>query len=230
MLDSELVDYIQEQTQQGVTAQDLRVSLMEAGWHESDINNALHDVAAGLHPTTPGASIHEDLAQVRGMVAHLATRVHSIEATLASVGGRATQEQLPSGTLGPEREISAPKQYHWFGHTVMLLGLIALFGFVGSYTTDLVTRYSFTPPNQLVIAAVVGALLLLGAMMAMRRHRIWTASLLTASAVTLWGMDGLISWRVYHYMEWTTAAALGVLLVVIAVVAGTWIARYSARP
>jgi len=202
---------------------------MEAGWREADINNALHDVAAGLHPTTPGASIHEDLAQVRGMVAHLASRVHSIEATLASVASPGVQEQLPSGTLGPERELAAPKRHHWFGRTVTLLALIALFGFIGSYASGLVARHSLAPLDQLVIAAALGALLLVGAIVAMRRHSTWTASLLAASAVTLWGMDGLVSWRAYHYMEWTTAAALGVMLVVIAVVMGTWIHRYSAR-
>lgn len=229
MPDTELVDYIQEQTQQGVTAQDLRVSLMEAGWHESDINNALHDVAAGLHPATPGASIHEDLAQVRGMVAHLATRVHSIEATLASAGALGAQRQLLSGTIGPDHEISAPKRHHWFGRMVTLFALVALFGFVGSYASNLVARNALAPLDQLIIAAALGALLLVGAIIAMRRHNAWTASLLTASALTLWGVDGLISWRAYHYMEWTTAVALGVLLVVIAVVMGTWIHRYSAR-
>lgn len=229
MADSELVDYIQEQTQQGITAQDLRVSLMEAGWHESDVNNALHDVAAGLHPATPGASIHEDLAQVRGMVAHLATRVHSIEATLASTGALGMQEQLPSRTLGANHEISAPKRHHWFGRMVSLLVLIALFGFVGSYASGLVARHALAPLDQLVIAAAVGALLLIGAIVAMRRHSTWTASLLAASAVILWGMDSLISWRAYQLMEWTTAAALGVLLVVIAAVMGSWIHRYSAR-
>ena len=229
MPDSDLVDYIQEQTQQGATAQNLRVVLMEAGWHESDINNALHDVAAGLSPATPGASIHEDLAQVRGMVAHLATRVHSIESTLASVGSLGMQEQLPSGTLGPGYEISAPKRPHWFGRTVMLLTLIGLFVFVGSYTTGLVTRQSGAPLEQLVIVAAVGALLLVSAIAAMRRRNTWAASQLTASAVTLWGVEVLISWRVYHFMEWTTAMALGVFLVVIAIVSGTWVHRYSKR-
>lgn len=253
MPESELVDYIQEQTQQGVTAEHLRISLMEAGWHEADINNALHDVAAGLHPATPGASIHEDLAQVRGMVAHLATRVHSIEATLArtpqrapsessgeaasaslvsglaSAGSLGMQGQLPSGTLGPDHEISAPKRHHWFGRTMMLLVLIVVFGFVGSYAMGLVARDALAPLDQLIIAAALGALLLVGAIIAMRRHNAWTASLLTASALMLWGMDGLISWRVYQYMEWTTTAAIGVLLIVIAVVMGTWIHRYSPR-
>ncbi len=228
MPDTDLVSYIQEQTQQGVSAQDLRTSLMEAGWHEADINNALHDVAAGLHPTTPGASIHEDLAQVRGMVAHLASRVHSIEATLASAGALGMQEQLPSGTLAPSHEISASRRHHWFGSAVALLGLIVLFGYIGSYATNLVAQNSLAPLDQLVIAAAIGGLLLVGAIISMRFHR-WTASLLAASAVTLWAMDGLIAWRVYHYMEWTTAAALGIFLLVIAVVAGIWIHRYAVR-
>lgn len=227
MSDSDLVDYIQEQTQQGVSARDLRILLMEAGWHESDINNALHDIAAGLYPATPGASIHEDLAQVRTVVAHLATRIHSIEATLVSTGVMPVQGQLPSGTLGPDHEISAPQAHHRFGRAAMLVVLIALFGYLGSFSTALVARHSLSPVDQLTIAAATAALLLVWAIVAMRRRSVWTAMLLTASAVTLSAMVGLISWRVYNYMEWTTAAALGALLFVFALVAGVWIQRYS---
>ena len=227
MPDSELVDYIQEQTQQGVTAQDLRVSLMEAGWHESDISNALHDVAAGLHPTTPGASIHEDLAQVRGMVAHLASRVHSIEATLASSGALSAQGQLSSGTLGADHELPAPERHRWFSSASMLVVLVALFALVGSYSSDLVSRHALAPVDQLIIVASVAVLLLIAAVVSMRRHLAWVASLLTASAVTLWGMDVFLSWRVYGDMEWSVALALGVLLLVLTFAMGRWIARLA---
>jgi hypothetical protein len=227
MPDSELVDYIQEQTQQGVTAENLRVSLMEAGWHEADISNALHDVAAGLHPTTPGASIHEDLAQVRGMVAHLATRVHSIEAMLASVGALGAQGQLPTGTLGPDRELAAPGHPHRILKVVTAVVAIAVFVLFGSYTSSLVSSHALSPLDAMIIAASLAALLLIGAIIAMRRHFAWTASLLTASAVTLWGMDVYVSWSVYQDMEWSVALALGVLLVVIVYAMGRWVARLS---
>lgn len=51
----DLVAYIQQQIQKGMSAQTLRESLMEAGWQERDIENALNDVAAGSHPTAPRA-------------------------------------------------------------------------------------------------------------------------------------------------------------------------------
>lgn len=229
MPDSDLVNFIQEQTQEGVPAQDLRVLLMEAGWHESDINNALQDVAAGLHPATPGVSIHADLAQVRTVVAHLASRVGSIEATLASTGVLETQGQLPTGTLGPDHELPAPKR-HRLRHAVMLLVTVALFVGVGLYAADIQEQYATLPTKLMIIAAAVGVLLLLTAIVAMRRRSTWTAILLTASGVTLLGTVGLISWSVYALMQWYTAAALGVLLLVNAVVAGTWIHRYSTRP
>lgn len=227
MPDLELVDYIQEQTQQGVSAQDLRVSLMEAGWHESDINNALHDVAAGLHPTTPGASIHEDLAQVRGMVAHLASRVHSIEASLSSVGSIGMQEQLPSGTLGPDHEIAAPHHHAWTLRTAALAALLGLLSWAGIYAAGGISQASSLPAQQLAAVALGGALLMAGAVVAMRRHRGWLSSALAAIATVLWGVDTYVAWRVTHAMQWSVAAALAVLLVVVLVVAGRWISRLA---
>jgi hypothetical protein len=119
MPNSQLVSYLQEQTQQGASAQMLRESLMEAGWPELEIDNALHDVAAGLHPATPGASIHEDLAQVRGMVAHLAARVKTLEARL-----------LPSEFIGPDHELPAPTR-HIARRIFWIMALITLFALLG---------------------------------------------------------------------------------------------------
>ena len=99
MANPELLSYIHEQTRQGMTAQDIRVALMESGWSERDVENAFHDVAAGLEPLTQGASIHEDLAQVRGMVSHLANRVRTIETRLIAAGQLPELPELPSGQV-----------------------------------------------------------------------------------------------------------------------------------
>ncbi len=95
----ELLDYIREQTRQGLTAQDIRATLMESGWSERDVENAFHDVAAGLEPLTRGASIHEDLAQVRGMVAHLAARVRTLEFRLTAAGALSELAELPPAQM-----------------------------------------------------------------------------------------------------------------------------------
>lgn len=227
----ELVDYIREQTQQGATAEDLRVALMEAGWQELDIDNGLHDVAAGLHPATPGASIHEDLAQVRGLVAHLATRVKGIEARLASIGTVAQPApilSLPSEYIGPERELTVHKGHAGLWHVVSLLFTLGLAVMVGMYATDLVARNALAPLDQIIIAAALAFFLLIASVVAMRGRHAWSASLFAAGAVALWATDAVVSWRVYHYMEWPTALAVGILLVVLAMVAGRWIQRLSA--
>lgn len=124
MSHQDLVLYIREQTQQGVTAEVLRQKLMEAGWRELDIANALHDVAAGLRPVSEGASIHEDLAQVRGVVAHLATRMKALEVHLASAS-----LALPVGTELPKPPPAPPmlptgRSTHW--RSILLRVLLTL--------------------------------------------------------------------------------------------------------
>ncbi len=229
----ELVDYIQEQTQQGESAQNLRESLMEAGWQELDIENALHDVAAGLHPATPGASIHEDLAQVRGMVAHLADRVKGIEATLASSIALPAQPQigvqreLPSSFIGPDHELTAGHSRHTLARAVSLVVALGVAVLLGVYVTSLVSLHALAPLDQIVIAAAGGAFLIVMAGISMRRGHAWASSLLTAGAVALWATDALVSWRVYHYMDWMTATALCVLLLVATLVMGRWIGRLA---
>lgn len=164
MVPPDLVAYIREQSAQGIPAQSLREALLEAGWGELDVENALHDVAAGMEPLTTGASLHEDVAQVRGMVAHLATRIQRLEARLTA----AASETLPSGEL-----LQLPR-----GHRH---GLRTFFSWL------------------LLFVVVVGG------------------------GVATWQ-----GWYVMHRIEWSTALALGVLLLVMLVVVGRWI-RHSAR-
>lgn len=215
MSNSELVAYIQEQTQQGMSAQLLRESLMESGWHEQDIANAFHDVAAGMHPATPGASIHEDLAQVRGMVAHLASRVGTIEA------------MLPTAFIGPDHELSAAPKHSAFWRVVSIVGVLGLAVWLGVYTTDLVSRYALAPLDQTIIAAAMGLVLILAAIAALMWRRIWLASVLTASAVALWGADTFIAWRTHYFIGDMVAAGLGALILVIIFVIGIWSSRRS---
>lgn len=225
----ELVDYVRTQTQGGVAAEDLRVALMEVGWHELDIENALHDVAAGLHPTTPGASIHEDLAQVRGMVAHLAKRLKGVEAQLASLpSARAlpVQAQLPSTFIGADHELPI-RRSRFLRRGISLLASVVLFVCVGVYTRGLVASQTLLPIEYLLGVVVVGCVLMVASIMCMRSGRGWAASLTAAGGLTLWMTSTYLAWYVYHSISWIVAAALAVLFIVLAFVLNRWISRLS---
>lgn len=219
----ELIAYIRQQTQEGVGAQELRITLMEAGWNELDIENALHDVAAGLQPVTAGASIHEDLAQVRGMVAHLASRVKFIEARLVSAPGTPMElptgevPSLPRGTIGPSR----------FVKVVSMLAGILILGFAGWYIAMQVAQSTEAPTTLFAIAGVVGAVLLSAGYACMRTHRPWLANLMAASSIALWSVIVWHAWRTYHLLQHQTAIGLYVLMAVLLVVMGRWIDRLS---
>lgn len=216
----ELVDYVRTQTQEGVGAEYLRTALMEAGWQELDIDNALHDVAAGLHPATPGASIHEDLAQVRGLVAHLATRIKGVEARLASIPGQA---MLPTSYIGADHEITDKPMGGMFIHIISILAAFAAAIFLGKYATELIQNNSLSPRDFTVIIVALGAFLIDAGVVTMRRGRGWIATMLTAFGLMLWTAIVGISWRVYEFIQWPVALALGVLLLVIALVMSRWI-------
>lgn len=218
---SELVDYIRTETQEGATADALRVTLMEAGWQEVDIDNALHDVAAGMYPATPGASIHEDLAQVRGMVAHLATRVKGLEATLA------TFATLPSTFIGADHELAGPSRASLARKVITTIVFVLSAGALGLYVTNLVNDNALAPRDMLIIAGALGALCFVISFIRMRRGHAWSAALFCAGAIALWAADTIVAWRAYRFLEWSVAAALGVLLIVLAIVMGRWIARLA---
>ena len=224
----ELIDYVRTQTQEGVAAEDVRVALLEAGWAEFDIENALHDVAAGLHPTTPGASIHEDLAQVRGMVAHLATRLKTVEARLASFASLPAQAQLPSEFIPAHHELAAPRRgAGWVVRPLSVIVVVALAIALGVYATDLVARNALAPMDHIILAAGLGLFLIIAAIVAMRRGAAWSASLCAACGITVWATDAFISWRIYHFMGWIVALCLGILLIVVSLVMGRWIQRLA---
>ncbi len=184
---SEIVDYIHTRTQEGASAQELRATLMAAGWHESDIENGLRDVAIGLHPATPGASIHEDLAQVRGMVAHLATRLQGIETTVAS---------LPTSFIGPDHELMESHKPGFFGRALSLtLTILATVG-LGLYGADAVPRGIITAQDYQIMLGAIGALFAVVSMVLIRRYRAWSGWLLCGGAVALWITDIVLAWRI----------------------------------
>jgi hypothetical protein len=209
----ELTIYVSEQTRQGVPAEVLRQSLMESGWHERDIANALHDVAAGLSPLTEGASLHEDVSQVRSMVSVLAARVKTIEATLAS-----------AGSLPMQKELSAPKPHHSLAS--IIVGIV-LWIALGWYAVGLATNDPIPKSDRTIIIAALGAGLFIIGYTAMRMRRPWMAALLAGAAISLWSVTAWLSWSVQHAMEWSTALALGVFLFVLAFVMGRWIDRFT---
>lgn len=222
MSHADLVAYIQEQTQQGVSAQALREALMEAGWHERDIENALHDVAAGLHPTTPGASIHEDLAQVRGMVAHLASRVQGIEAALSSVAALPMRRELPEQMLLPGTFVR-----RWPGR--VFAALVGVGGAVGMtiFGVGLQRQESLAALDAMILGGAIAVLGVVASVVAMRHRAAKTASFLVAGSLALGAIVIFTAWRMQGYLEWTVAFALGLLLLVLAIVLGAWIDRLS---
>jgi hypothetical protein len=234
MPDADLVAYIQDQTAEGVTAEALRESLMSAGWHELDVENAFHDVAAGLHPATPGASIHEDLAQVRGMVAHLANRIRGLEATLASVAGIRAQAQLPtqaaipSTFIGPDHELPPPHTTSWMGRFFALCIAIAGMGTLGAVMGVRMMGREVFPFDEMVLFGASAAFLMVVAVVAMRRHHPWTAILLSAIAASTWLTQIGIAWWLFSAMSATVAAALCALVLVVVCVMGVWTERLRA--
>lgn len=222
MSHADLVAYIQEQTQQGVSAQALREALMGAGWHERDIENALHDVAAGLHPATPGASIHEDLAQVRGMVAHLASRVQGIEAALASVASLPMQREISEQALLP----SVPAR-RWPGRVFMALVGAGVAVLVSMFGAGLQRQGSLASLDAMILGGAIAVLGIVVSVVAMRHRLAKTATFFAAGSLSLGAVAVFSAWRTHGFLEWTVALALGLLLAVLAVVLGAWIDRLS---
>ena len=213
----ELIEYIRQQSQAGVSAQELRETLMGAGWTEFDVENALHDVAAGLQPVTVGASIHEDLAQVRGLVAHLSTRVGRLEARLTNTSG------VPM-LANPEPQLPAPRR-RWglVGATlIMVLVCVGMGATLSGVTSDNATRSFLTITGAVVVVALFGWFYI-------RHHRPWPARFSAAMAVVLGSWSTWLAWNRFHLIEWTTALAIAVLLLVYMIVVTRWINRIERR-
>jgi hypothetical protein len=223
MAHPDLIAYIRKETQEGIAAQELRIALMEAGWQERDIDNALHDVAAGLQPITYGASIHEDLAQVRGMVAHLALRVKELEAHMA-ISAPVQRAELPSGEMLSLSKGHGPSFIIKVISAAAVIVLIASVGFL--FSTSIVNDQE-SSRSLLWVAAGTGAVLFGVAYFLMRRGNAWAADLAAASSVAAWSLSVWHAWRAYHVLEDQTAIGLYVLLFVLLVVMGRWIDRLS---
>lgn len=223
MVDPELVDYIRQQSQAGVPAPMLRETLMGAGWAEHDVENALHDVAAGMHPVTAGASIHEDLAQVRGLVAHLASRVQKIEVRLSSaaqpVAGMLDARPSPDETLpAPHRQRSG-----WLGS----LGAAVVLAAVAWFVQTEVAESAKGPAALFISLAAAGVIVFAMAYLRMRRGARSTATALTGLALGLWVLATWHAWATYDLIAWSIALGLGALFLVIAFVMGAWIDRFA---
>jgi hypothetical protein len=226
----DLVTYVRQQSHDGIAASDVRVSLLEAGWSELDIENAFHDVAAGMQPVSAGASLHEDLAQVRGMVAHLATRVRVLEASLPAgqaglVGAPlpAPDASLRGAELRPERELTA-------GHeSTAVRFLWVFFALAASVAVGWFFAQQSSAPAPWLWAAVGADLcvLIVLAVVLMKRGKAWGAAALTAVAVVEAALATASAAMVWDLIGSSVAIALGVLYLVFAVVMGRWIDRYA---
>ena len=164
-VDSDLITYIRRETQNGVTAHELRETLMEAGWNELDVDNGLRDVAAGLRPVTEGASIHEDLAQVRGMVAHLASRVNTLEIRL-------TQIPVPAMLPAMPVPLQLPRGHQH--RRLMQALMIVVLGFVvfgGSFVFRAWQASALEPQTAAALAILLIVVLVVAWRMLLRRSR-----------------------------------------------------------
>jgi hypothetical protein len=167
------------------------------------------------------------------MVAHLASRVGELEARLtyggpsAAAAPMAPEHALPSGTIGPERELKAGRGPSLKAKLISGAADLVILAFAGWYLAQRVASGDAAPVSLMWAAAVVGAIVLAGAYYFMKKHKAWLADLAAASSVALWSIIVWHAWQTYRLLEHQTAIGLYVLLFVLLVVMGRWIDRLS---
>lgn len=209
----ELDSYIAEQIGQGLDAQTIKHALLEAGWVEVDVDNALRDVAADAIPAT-AVSVHDDIVRMRHAVNELNTRVNKLEAHLAA----APQATLPGGTAGPEHTLPEPP-----AHTTRKLltwgGLAVLFVLIGYVGMKSITQDAITPVSRIWAEVFVGVVLTSAGFVSGRMKKHSAANWLTGTGLAFGALATVGAWYL-NYIEWSVAFALGALLVTLALVMG----------
>ncbi len=231
MPSSELIDYIRSQTQEGASLATIRADLVAAGWPSNDVDDGVHAVASDLHPLTPGASIHEDLAQVRGVVAYLSARLKTAEDTVARLTAATThnvlgmQSSLPSSWIGSERELGAPPRAGSIRR--VFASLLALCLGIGSvaYGIQLVQREMVYRSD---VSIMLGACILfsgIAAIFVARRGGGYLSRSLSLLTISL----GLT----YVYFLWASFDTIGILgalaAMAVSLVYALWMHRMSKR-
>jgi len=209
----ELDAYIAGQVAQGLDAQTIKKAVLEAGWLEIDVDNALRDVAADAIPAT-AVSAHDDIVRMRNALNSLDERVKHLESRLSA----APEATLPSGTIGPERELPEPpakgkrRIMAWIGLSLLFI----LIGYVGMKS---IVQDAITPVSRLWAEAFVGFTLASAGFVSGRMKKRGAANLLTGTGLAFAALATVGAWYL-NYIEWSVALAVGALLVTLALVLG----------
>lgn len=209
----ELDVYIAEQIGKGLDAQSVKRTLLEAGWLEADVDNALRDVAADAIPTT-SVAVHDDVVHMRRTLNDLEKRVQALESQVAA----APEAMLPSGTADAGHALPQPpgralrKTLTWIGLTVLFL----LIGYVGMRS---ITQDAITPVSRIWAEVFVGTVLASAGFVSGRMKKHSAANWLTGTGLAFGALATVGAWYL-NYLDWSVALALGALLVTLALVMG----------
>lgn len=218
----ELDEYIAAQIAQGVDAGTIKRALLEAGWFQVDVDNALRDVAADAVPTA-AVSLRDDVVRMRHAVVSLDQRVRRLEGRLAA----APEATLPPGTIGPDHELPAPHPRTFRGVLVMCV-LAAAFVVIGYAGMASIFQESITPAARIWAEVIIGGVMTGAGFIAGRMHRRGAANLLTGTGLAFAALATVGAWYV-NYVNVGVAAALGGLLVTLALVLGRFYDTWAAR-
>jgi hypothetical protein len=161
------------------------------------------------------------------MVAHLAGKVRGLEAHLAAAGILPAQEQLPSGAAAPDHILAGPHRSSVWGHIFGGICAVGIFAAVTFYTTMLVQDGALAPRDHGIIAIAFGGIALIVGYVAMRQRRAWTASFATAISIATWSLVTWKAWAEYEQITWSVGLGIGALLLVLSLVMGKWIDRFT---
>lgn len=218
----ELDAYIAEQIGQGLDAQTVKRTLLETGWLEIDVDNALRDVAADAIPAT-AVSIHDDMVRMRHAVNDLDKRIGHLETALAAV----PEATLSNGTMGPEKALPEPPVHQW-RRILMWLGLTVLFVLIGYVSMASIARDSITPVSRIWAEVFIGIVLTSAGFITGRMKKRAMANLLTGTGLAFAALATIGAWYL-NYIEWSVALAVGALLVTLALVLGRFYDVWALR-
>lgn len=226
----ELDVYVAEQIAQGLDAQTIKHALLTAGWLEVDVDNALRDVAARAIPKIV-SSDHDELVRVHHALNALDQRVERLETNLVAAPEATLPSgqvpNLPSGTVSRDMGLAMPakltvrRAFMW----VALAGVFVLIGYVGMAS---ILQDSLTPVSRIWAEATIGLTLAAAGFISGKVRKRGAANILTGTGLAFVSLATVGAWYL-NYMEWTVAAALGALLVTLALVLGRFYDTWAAK-
>lgn len=218
----ELDAYVAEQFGQGADAETVKRALLEAGWSEADVDNALRDVMADAVPVA-AVSVHDDIVRMRHAMNDLDRRVRRLETSLAA----APSATLPSGRADVEHALPASRK----GRVKSMLlwaVLAAVFVLIGYGGMASFVKDAVTPVTRVWAEAAIGIVLASGGFVTGRMKRRGLANLLTGTGLAFVALATVGAWYL-NYIEWSVAVALGGLLLTLALVLGRFYDVWAMR-